>query len=290
MLSRESASRTFLIFAAAVGLFAVGAQAAFDTLAGPLPKFISATSGPYLVVEDIEVPLGKTVTIEPGTVFMFKNFSGLHVQGRLVAEGTGDRPIVFTSEYDGEYNQAESMYPNPYDWNGIYIHENALGSSISHFHLFYSVYGIISDTKFFRIESGLFQNNGKSNLVIEGETKTVGDEPFSYSLTVKDATVDGVPVKILQDPLYPKRTVLRYSGLSTLLGGLALGVVYTLQLQDSRRELEALSSDKVEDLFRHEEKEWFAARDRRNKDLTLTAVGYSLFLLGSFGFYYSFTF
>src|SRR5665647_3097029 len=64
-------------------------------LAGDLPKTVTADKSPYLVVADLFVPTGKTVVIEPGTVFLFKNFTGLHVRGTLIAKGTSIRPVVF---------------------------------------------------------------------------------------------------------------------------------------------------------------------------------------------------
>ena len=43
---------------------------AFDTIAGPLPAVVKAKKNPYLVVSDIEVPAGKTVSVEKGTIFL----------------------------------------------------------------------------------------------------------------------------------------------------------------------------------------------------------------------------
>ena len=61
--------------------------AAFDTLSGPLSDTVKLPKDAYLVSGDIEVPINKTVIIAPGTVFLFKNFTGLHVQGKLLSAG-----------------------------------------------------------------------------------------------------------------------------------------------------------------------------------------------------------
>ena len=68
------------------GLFFQAAGADFRTLLGDLPKTVLAETGPYLVTSDIYVPAGKTVVVEPGAVFLFKNFTGLHVQGTLIVK------------------------------------------------------------------------------------------------------------------------------------------------------------------------------------------------------------
>ncbi len=266
-------------------------EVTFETLAGPLPRTVEAAKGPYLVVADLEVPAGKMVTIEPGTVFLFKNFTGMHVQGRIVADGSQGRPIVFTSEYDRDYNPTSTMYPNPYDWNGIYVHTNAIGSSLSHIKLFFSVYGIISETKFIRIVSGQFANNGKTNVVIEGQENLVAEgAPFTYELSLKDATVDGVPIKILKDPVAPKRNTFRYTGLGVLLGGCGLGVYSTFQWLDSKEKFDDLSSSEFENLVSNTSADWEDARSERNKNRLLTLVGYGLGVVGAAGFGWSFTF
>ena len=76
----------------------------FDTLSGTLPSLVKAKKNPYIVTNNIEVPFNKTITIEPGTIFLFKNFAGLHIRGRLIALGTENKPIVFSSEFDKKYN------------------------------------------------------------------------------------------------------------------------------------------------------------------------------------------
>ncbi len=209
--------RTRVPCGAALWCALIGARAVFgnfETLVGDLPKAIIAEKGPYLVTSDIYVPAGRTVTVAAGTVFLFKNFTGLHVQGTLLARGTADRPVVFTSENDKRFNPGASLIPNPYDWNGMFIHDDAIGTDLQHIEVAYSVYGINSLTKFIRIVGGVFRDNGRANLTIEGQAQAVTAEPYSYTLSVKSASVDGVPVKILRDPDAPRRNVLRYTGLS----------------------------------------------------------------------------
>jgi hypothetical protein len=245
---------------------------------------------PYLVVSDIEVPPNAVVTIEPGVVLLFKNFTGLHVEGRLLAEGTKARPIVFTSELDQQYNPASTLIANPYDWNGIYIHQGALGTSLAHCRVSYSVYGILSETKFIRVAPGTFAGNGKSNLVIEGVEHQVGDEPYRYVLSTKDATVDGVPVNILRDPLAVRRNVMRYTGLSAFLGGFGIGIYRLVHLQDSRTRLDRLSSADTGNTFVHTSEDWEAARQEVDEDVAWSAVGFGLGLVGAVGLTWTFTF
>ena len=260
--------------------------AEFTGLGGDLPKEISARKGPYLVTGDIYVPAGKTTTIESGTVFLFKNFTGLHVQGALEVKGTNDWPVVFTSECDQNFNPGSTLRANPYDWNGIYIHSDAIGTTMEHFEVLYSVYGINSQTKFIRLTAGGFHFNGRGNLTIEDKEYPVGNEPYSYSLSVKDAKVDGVPVKILADPSAKKRTIIRYSGIVLFFSGGILGVVENGQYNKDQQRFKEIQGDLVD----YRTPDFKAAQSKRNTSAFLTWLGYVIGAAGACGFSWSFTF
>ena len=258
------------------------------------PEAVDRDSGDYLVTSDVYVPAGKTIRIEPGVVMLFRNFTGMHVEGRLVADGTPQHPIVFSSEFDRAFNHASSLHANPYDWNGITIHENGLGSSFSNTRLSYSVFGINSLTKYFKLDNMFFSNNGRSDLVIEGKDRTVAQQPVTYGLTIDDARKDGVPVKILMDPRAKKRNRVRYLGLTLLVGGGAASIASFTQYQHDSYRVTELSKKLVESqddpLVINVRADWEKARSRRNLDLGIAVFSSFLTVLGGVGFGYSFTF
>jgi RHS repeat-associated protein len=80
-----------------------------------LPQNQYIIDGPY-----ITIPVGVTLTTEPGTIFEIdSNSSGkaFDVSGKLLAEGTSDNPIVFTSMTDPSYGGSTGT---DY-WSGIVI-------------------------------------------------------------------------------------------------------------------------------------------------------------------------
>ena len=264
------------------------------TLAGILPRVVGAQQGPYLVTADIYVPSGKTVTIEPGTVLLFRNFVGLHVEGRLVAEGTREKGIFFTSELDSAFSGQGALSANAYDWNGITIHETGLASSLSHCTVRYSVFGINALTRFVKLDNLLFADNGRADVTIEGEQKTVTAAPFSHVSSIKDAQAAGVPVTILMDPDARKRNILRYTGLGLCVGGIAGGLWLRQQTLRDQERVDQLGSVLVVDenspLVKNSGEDFERAIARRNADRVLMVGVFGVGLAAAVAFGYSFTF
>ncbi|MCX7682701.1 MAG: CotH kinase family protein [Anaerolineae bacterium] len=77
---------------------------------------IPGSAYPYVITDDIFVPAGITLTIEPGATLAFQPGRRAIVEGRLVAVGTPARPITFTGETGGL-------------WGGI-VFRNSLEPSI----------------------------------------------------------------------------------------------------------------------------------------------------------------
>ncbi|MDY0352215.1 MAG: right-handed parallel beta-helix repeat-containing protein [Desulfobulbaceae bacterium] len=125
-------------------------------------------SGVIVINGDIYVPPGVTLTVEPGTIVRFKKIdeksdqnlfhpdspyypeAELIIRGRLIARGTPDRQIVFTSA---------EMRPNPADWGAL----NFLGSDgnvIEHVKIYCAYNGIHAHGSSVHIANSEFARNG----------------------------------------------------------------------------------------------------------------------------------
>ncbi len=83
-----------------------------STVSGNISEdtILTASLSPYTVEETLQVLEDVTLKIEPGTVIKFKEGTGLKIGGELIAEGTEERNITFTSNKGN---------PSPGDWKGI---------------------------------------------------------------------------------------------------------------------------------------------------------------------------
>lgn len=89
----------------------------------------SNIGNPYVVQNDISVDDMSTLTIDPGVVIKFWR-SRLYVSGVLLAQGSADAPITFTSLADDEFggdtdNNADMALPSPGNWNGLYFYDSS---------------------------------------------------------------------------------------------------------------------------------------------------------------------
>ena len=73
--------------------FDPGMGGAFTNIRGEISGILSKDKSPYYVSENISVPTGATLSIEPGTLIYFKINAGFYIQGGLRAIGIKEQPI-----------------------------------------------------------------------------------------------------------------------------------------------------------------------------------------------------
>ncbi|MBD3239872.1 MAG: hypothetical protein GF331_04750 [Chitinivibrionales bacterium] len=255
-----------------------GVTQAYSTLSGELPEVVAVDGSPYVVVGDIVVPPGKTVTIEPGTFLLFKNFTGVQVHGTLIAAGTKDAPIAFTSENDKRHGSVTETPPAPYDWNGVTVTENAIGTTFEFCRIGYSLYGINALTEYFTIENCLFRKNGKSDVTIKGVKQEVASGvPYSYKPLGEPPVIAGEP------GVSPTRITLRTSSIALLVVGCAVGVWQAVEYDEADARYEQLNDDSNLANLRNPNivEEWDVAQEDRNTNALGMALGFCGAALGA---------
>ncbi len=161
----------------------------------------------YNVTGNVSVLNGVTLTIEPGTTIQFTNNTSLTIQGVLLAMGSANGPITFTSSNGS---------PLPGDWLGILFVDEASdaivnstfnyisGSIIQHSIIEYAQDGINLRNSIPYIDSNIIRNNfqgidasssyssNPTPLVIRNNTITFnGDDTVSFGYSGGGISVSG---------------------------------------------------------------------------------------------------
>lgn len=106
-------------------------QQEFTVLNSPLGGNITQNSkltlenSPYVVTQTIQVLEGVTLEIEPGVTLKFDENTAIRIEGELIAKGTHEQKIIFTSNQDNPRARNWIGDTDARDWNGI----NFLGKS-----------------------------------------------------------------------------------------------------------------------------------------------------------------
>ena len=84
---------------------------------------LDITDLPYMIRGDLTIDAGATMRINPGVLLKFSDRTDLFIKGGLVADGTEEAHIIFTSIRDdsrgGDTNNDGSTAGSPGDWGGI---------------------------------------------------------------------------------------------------------------------------------------------------------------------------
>ncbi|MBN1602228.1 MAG: hypothetical protein JW915_11505 [Chitinispirillaceae bacterium] len=182
---------------------------------------LTVDKSPYIIEDNLTIKETGQLTIEKGCVLLFKPFTGIIVEGSFVAEGTIEKPVIFTTINDNKFNKESGVLPNPFDWNGILITAKAKNVRLSNFILAYSVYGIRSMKVELAIKNGSFKNNGQFHMTVDEKIQPISDSiPFSYG--VRDKARDRENQSRQKNKL---SRALAISGGSCLSGAIASTVV-----------------------------------------------------------------
>ena len=111
----------------------------------------------YVVSSDVTVLPGVTLTIEPGAHIQFDGYYSLLVNGRLVATGTEDQMIVFTSRKEA---------PAPGDWRRIEFNSSSEEAEMRWCKVEYATIGIYAKGIPLTLSHNLVRNNEESGVLI----------------------------------------------------------------------------------------------------------------------------
>jgi hypothetical protein len=162
---------------------------------------------PYIVIGNILVCNGATLTIEPGVTVKFSNDRSLQINGTLVADGAVSLPITFTSH---------NATPAPGDWGYILFSDDS-GDAI------YDIDGNYLGGSI--LEHCVVEYGGGVSVANNGTVRMDNAHPFINHTTIQNNSASGIyawntsgTIKITNSMISSNTTASKGGGI-TVIGG-----------------------------------------------------------------------
>jgi parallel beta-helix repeat protein len=132
---------------------------------GPITQdtFWMLANSPFIVSNNVTVYPNATLIIEPGVIVKFGEDTALIVNGKIVANGTTDKGILFTSN---------RLTPAKGDWGTILI-DGAQPSSLLYCTIEWSINGITIDGGSLNVQNSFVESNSGNGIHINNGVVTV---------------------------------------------------------------------------------------------------------------------
>jgi subtilisin family serine protease len=85
--------------------FTINTETGIENKSGTLTTQTWTNDKTYLITNNVSIPTGNTLTIQPGTMIKFDGNYALSVRGTLIADGTSSQPIQFKSNTAGTWDK-----------------------------------------------------------------------------------------------------------------------------------------------------------------------------------------
>ena len=133
----------------------------------------------YELEDDVTVPAGVTLTVEPGVGVMGQAYTELKVQGRLAAVGTAARPITFTSAADTGWGEWSGLVfdGGTGDLRHVTVRYGGDGNSVTSQNVNIAVKGVLTGQV--RIESSRVVTGYDYGLYVDNSHVVVSDTLFA---------------------------------------------------------------------------------------------------------------
>lgn len=107
---------------------------------------IFASPLPYQIYDSLVVAKGTTLVLKPGTRLYFHPDASLIVHGKLKAEGTLAKPVVFRGDRLGYMFDGQPYDRVPGQWGGIRFTQSSTGNDLTWCDIHSGMYGISCDS------------------------------------------------------------------------------------------------------------------------------------------------
>ncbi len=190
---------------------------------------LEAIKNPY-VFNNMTIDSGIVLTIKPGVIVKFNihgwwEASALYVHGTLIADGTPEGKIVFTSINDDTYggdtnNDKDSTVGAVYDWGSIVFYEDSKNSILDnniiqyagteHWGYYYSHYAIFIGQSNPTISNNIIKHGGYDGIYLANSSAEITGN------TISDFAWSGISMSDTSAPIINYNTISsNYEGIHT---------------------------------------------------------------------------
>ena len=103
------------------------------------------TDKPYVIYDSLVVKPEATLTLAEGTTLMFHDKAALHVYGKLLVQGSIEKPVILRGDRMDHMFDYLRYDNTPSRWEGIIIHKDSYGNELYQCDLHSSRFGIICE-------------------------------------------------------------------------------------------------------------------------------------------------
>lgn len=168
----------------------------------------------YVVEQMLIVEEGAALTIEPGAVVRFGDRGNMNVFGEVIATGTSDSYVIFTSDQGN---------PQAFDWYYVYVAQGARPPVFRYCSFRYCDAAIVSATGGGIVENCYFAVVGSQAITLTGSRAAPTD-----SVLVRRNVVNNVPVGMEIQQTITSPLVVEHNGLfDCSVFGMVLDSIYT---------------------------------------------------------------
>lgn len=182
--------KSIIFFFGLVFIILLKGIGATTTVNGIQSGYWSVGNSPFMVTDDIIIPEGLTLTIEPGVTIKFTGPYRFIVAGGLIARGTTVKRIIFTSNQDeafADQNTSANQSHHLSEWYGIDFMDSSDDylSAIDYCTIRYCKYGIRCRNAYPLLTHIIFANITNKSLILNNTDMAIQAEFDTDYLTLE---------------------------------------------------------------------------------------------------------
>lgn len=150
------------------------------------------TDKPYVIYDSLVIKPDATLTLTEGTTLMFHDKAAIHVYGKLIVQGSIEKPVVLRGDRMDHMFDYLRYDNTPSRWEGIVVHRGSYGNKFFQCDLHSSLFGIVCEDTEQQVpdeanpsvilESCILHNIGGSGLQLNNCASSVVNTQISNTL------------------------------------------------------------------------------------------------------------